>query len=431
MVRTVSKTAILLLLVLSGFAQPAEQAVRVVVTPDVETWQRRVGEPVRFRIEAMRNGAPMRDATLVWQVGPERMPPMRIDSLPLKDGWFTTPPFEMRQPGFLRCIATVRHEGRVYRGLATVGYDMERIQPTVVDPYDFDAFWDRTRKELAALPIDARVVHLPERSTSAVKVYQVNLQNFGGSRLYGMLAVPVKPGPHPAILQVPGAGIRPYNPDIELAEKGAIVFTIGIHGIPVTMDPSVYRDLDVGSLKGYFHFNNDSRDRYYYRRVYAGCVRAVDYIFTMPEFDGRNLGVSGNSQGGALSIVTAALDPRVRCLASIHPALCDLPGYVRGRAGGWPHVFWDGNSVWYRNEKAVFETLSYYDVVNFAKRVSVPGFYTWGFNDETCPPTSMYAAYNSVKAPKETALYTETGHWTYPEQRAAMNAWLLDKLRSK
>jgi cephalosporin-C deacetylase-like acetyl esterase len=230
---------------------------------------------------------------------------------------------------------------------------------------------------------------------------------------------------------VPGAGIRPYNPDIELAEKGVIVFTVGIHGIPVNMDPSVYRDLEAGALKGYFHFNNDSRDRYYYRRVYAGCVRAIDYIFSLSEFDGRSLGVSGNSQGGALSIVTAALDARVKCLASVHPALCDLTGYLQGRAGGWPHVLWDGNSAWYRKEPAVVETLSYYDVVNFAKRVRVPGFYTWGFNDETCPPTSMYAAYNVVRAPKETALFTETGHWAYPEQRAAMNDWLLGKLRSK
>jgi cephalosporin-C deacetylase len=429
--RRISTAVCLLLLVLSGFAQPVEQAVKVVVTPDVEIWQRRSGEPVTFRIQAMRNGAPMRGATLFWQVGPERMKPMQIDSLTMKDGSFTTPSFQMKEPGFLRCIATVRHEGRSYRGLATVGYDIERIGPTVKDPSDFDAFWLKTKKELAALPIDAKVVALPERSTSTVKVFHVNIQNLGGARLYGMLAIPVKPGPHPAILQVPGAGIRPYNPDIELAEKGVIVFTVGIHGIPVNMDPSVYRDLEAGALKGYFHFNNDSRERYYYRRVYAGCVRAIDYLFTLPEFDGRNLGVSGNSQGGALSIVTAALDPRVKCLASIHPALCDLTGYLKGRAGGWPHVYSEGNAVWYRNETAVSEALSYYDVVNFARRVLVPGFYTWGFNDETCPPTSMYAAYNVVKAPKETALYTETGHWTYPEQRAAMNEWLLGKLRSK
>ena len=73
--------------------------------------------------------------------------------------------------------------------------------------------------------------------------------------------------------------------------------------------------------------------------------------------------------------------------------------------------------------------MPYYDVVNFAKALTVPGWYTWGFNDETCPPTSMHAAYNAITAPKEMALYPETGHWFYPEQRARMNAWLLDQLK--
>ena len=121
-------------------------------------------------------------------------------------------------------------------------------------------------------------------------------------------------------------------------DRDLIVFTIGIHGIPVNLDPSVYRDLENGALKGHFFFNNDHRDRYYYKRVYAGCVRAVDFIYGLSSFDGVNLGVSGNSQGGALSIVTASLDPRVKCIGVIHPALCDLTGYLHGRAGGWPHV---------------------------------------------------------------------------------------------
>lgn len=410
------------------YAQPVEQVVRISVFSDAETWQRKTGEPVRFRIQVTRNGSVMRNAMLAYQVGPERMKPFRQDSIRLSDGSFTTEAFTMKDPGFLRCIASVVWEGRIYRGLATVGYDPDRILPTVRKPADFDSFWGQTKKELAGVPLDARVVHMPEKSTATVNVYQVNLQNLGNARLYGILCVPRKPGRYPAILQVPGAGIRPYNPDIELAENGVIVFTVGIHGIPVNMDPSVYKDLDAGALKGYFFFNNGDRDHFYYKRVYAGCVRAIDHIFTIPEFDGVNLGVSGNSQGGALSVVTAGLDKRVKCFASIHPALCDLTGYLSGRAGGWPHVF-DDRNVWYRNDPAVLQTMPYYDVVNFARAVTQPAYFTWGFNDETCPPTSMHAAFNVIDTPKEKALFLETGHWIYPEQKAAMNKWLLSKLR--
>jgi cephalosporin-C deacetylase-like acetyl esterase len=84
----------------------------------------------------------------------------------------------------------------------------------------------------------------------------------------------------------------------------------------------------------------------------------------------------------------------------------------------------------YNNTKEKLKTLGYYDVVNFAKRVTVPGFYSWGYNDETCPPTSMYAAYNSITATKELFLALETGHWTYPEQNEKMTNWLLGKLKS-
>src|SRR5690606_26072145 len=101
-----------------------------------------------------------------------------------------------------------------------------------------------------------------------------------------------------------------------LAEKGVITLQIGIHGIPVTDEAKLYTSLSAGALKGYPFFNLDDRDQYYYKRVYLGCVRAVDYLFSLPEFDGGNLAVWGGSQGGALSIITASLDDRVKGLVS-------------------------------------------------------------------------------------------------------------------
>ena len=174
-----------------------------------------------------------------------------------------------------------------------------------------------------------------------------------------------------------------------MAENGIIYFEIGIHGIPVTLDPLVYADLGKTALDGYPFFNLDNRDRYYYKRVYLGCVRAVDFIFSLPEFDGSNLAVTGGSQGGALSIVTAGLDSRVKYLAALYPALCDLTGYLHGRAGGWPHMFAEYNKPFHAKADKI-ETSQYYDVVNFARLVKIPGYYTWGYNDVTCPPTSMF-----------------------------------------
>jgi cephalosporin-C deacetylase-like acetyl esterase len=233
--------------------------------------------------------------------------------------------------------------------------------------------------------------------------------------LFGVLCVPKAAGKYPAILRVPGAGVRPYNGDTGNAEKGVITFEIGIHGIPVTMDASVYDNIRTASLDGYQNYNLDDKDRYYYKRVYLGCVRAVDYIFSLPEFDGNNIVVLGGSQGGALSIVTAALDNRIKGLVAFYPALSDVTGYLHNRAGGWPHFF-NAANLSFNNSPQKIETSKYYDVVNFARHLKVPGFYSWGYNDVTCPPTSMYAAYNVITAPKTLFLVEETGHWTYPEQ---------------
>jgi cephalosporin-C deacetylase-like acetyl esterase len=158
------------------------------------------------------------------------------------------------------------------------------------------------------------------------------------------------------------------------------------------------------------------------------CIRANDFLTSLAQYDGSTLGVTGGSQGGALSIVTAALDPRVKFLAAYYPALSDLTGFMIGRAGGWPHLFNKGNAMQISIADKL-KTSAYYDVVNFAKMLKVPGKYSWGFNDETCPPTSMYAAYNVISAPKTLFLAQETGHWVYPEQRENMESWLKMQLR--
>jgi cephalosporin-C deacetylase-like acetyl esterase len=172
----------------------------------------------------------------------------------------------------------------------------------------------------------------------------------------------------------------------------------------------------------------DDKDRFFYKRVYMGCVRANDFITSLPQFDGVNLAVIGGSQGGALSIVTAALDSRVKSLVALYPALSDVTGDLSGRAGGWPHYFEKPNRVW-NETPSKLATLPYYDVVNFARRLQIPGFYTWGYNDETCPPTSMYASYNVISAPKELYLALETGHWTFPEQNEKAYGWLFSRLK--
>ena len=412
-------------------SQPAEKLIKVAVAPDHADWTYKTGENAKFQVTVTRNSESLQDVFVRYEVGPEMLTPVKRDSAVLKEGKLVIDGGSMKTGGFIRCKVTAVVDGNKYEGLSTAGFSPEAIQPTVEFPADFSTFWENAKAEAAKVPMDVKLTLLPDRCTEKVNVYHASIQNYKpGMRLYGILCVPKKAGKYPALLKVPGAGVRPYNGDAAMAENGIIVFEIGIHGISVILDPSVYSDLGKGALDGYWAYNLDDRDRYYYKRVYLGCVRAIDFIFSMPEFDGQTLAVSGGSQGGALSIVTAGLDSRVKYLSAFYPALCDLTGYLSGRAGGWPHMFNENNKA-FNVKKDKIETSKYYDVVNFARQVKIPGLYSWGYNDVTCPPTSMYAAYNVITAPKYLYLVQETGHWTYPEQNEKSRQWLIDHLTDK
>lgn len=425
-----------LLVVLSickSFGQPSQQLITVIVSPDHSDWTYKTGEKAKFTITVLEHGNVVKNSSIRYEVGPEKMEASKKDSLNLPEGKLTIDGGTMKEPGFLRCIVTAYVNGKQYRAAATAGFEPLAIKPAIEMPSDFTQFWDKAKAEASAVPIDARMTLMPEKCTEKVNVYHVNLQNYRqGTRLYGILCVPKKEGKYPALLHVPGAGVRPYSGDITMAEKGIITFVIGIHGVPVNMDREVYFDLGAGALRGYQNYNLDQPENFYFRRVYLGCVRANDFLFTLDQFDGKNLAVTGGSQGGALSIITASLDTRVKYLAAYYPALCDLTGYLKGRAGGWPHYF-EKNSITLNNNntKDKIKTCGYYDVVNFAKTLKAPGMYSWGFNDEVCPPTSMYAAYNSINAPKSLLVMLQTGHWTYPEQEEKMDHWLVEKLTGK
>lgn len=421
--------ALLSLLALSLAAQDRIGTVQVRVATDRADWRYDPGQPVRFHIVAVQDGHPLSGIQVTYRIGPEMMPPKIDKTATLTAEGLTVDGGTMKEPGFLRCIATVEQNGRTYRGLATAAFHPEEIKPTEEEPADFDQFWSAGKAALAKLPIDARITPVPEYGTALANCYQVNLQNVAvgrpASRFYGILCEPKAPGKYPAMLSVPGAGVRPYRGLAEIAGHGIITLQVGIHGIPVTMEQSVYDSLAAGALANYNTMGLESRDRYYYWRVYLGCVRANDYLTSLPNWDGVHLVVTGGSQGGALSIVTAGLDHRVKGLAAYYPALSDLSGYLHNRAGGWPHMFRAAEGPAAHRLPAEIETARYYDVVNFARRVKVPGLYTWGFNDETCPPTSTYSAYNVIPGQKKLLLALETGHNNVPEQVAKVQAWLL------
>ena len=190
-------------------AQPIEQRIKVVVSPDHTDWTYASNEKVKFTISVLKDGNPLKGVKIKYEIGPEKMEPVKKDSTVLPSGTVLIDGGTLKTGGFLRCIVLAKVEGKEYRGFATAGFDPLTIQPTVENPDDFKPFWDQAKADLTKIPLDAKMTLLPDRCTENVNVYHVNIQNYRvGARLYGILCVPKKEGKYPALLQVPGAGIR-------------------------------------------------------------------------------------------------------------------------------------------------------------------------------------------------------------------------------
>lgn len=406
---------------------PIAKLIEVRVNPEHKDCLYKAGEKVQFNIVVLKCGIPLDDIEVQYEISEDMMEVHKTGTAQVKNGMVKINAGSMKQEGFLRCQVFVNYRGYGYKGLSTVGISPEKIQPVTPQPKNFLTFWDTNKIEAEKYPLKPIMTLLPERCTDMVNVYHVSFQNNdNNSRIYGILCIPKAPVKYPAILKLPGAGVSAYKGEIERASKGFIILEIGIHGIPVNMPGTVYQDLYTGVLKDYYFMNLGDKDSYYYKRVYMGCVKAIDFIYSLPEFNG-DLATFGGSQGGALSIITAGLDKRVKALVAFYPGLCDMAGYIHGRAGGCHQMFKDKK----RRTPENIETAQYYDVVNFARQIKIPGFYSFGYNDMTCPPTTIYSAYNVINAPKQLFIAENTGHYTYPEQMNSAWNWIMDFLRSQ
>ena len=427
-VRKLTLVLMLSMVLLPSIAQIRGNEITVTVTPDHQDWTYKVGEKATFVVNVLRSGTLVDNVVIDYEAGLEMYPDEKKENIVLKNGtmkWMGS----MKKAGFYRLKVTAHVGGRNYSSWCTAAFSPETLQATTVMPQDFQSFWQQAIEEARHIDLQPTRRLLPERCTRDVNVYEVSFQNVRwNSRTYGILTVPVREGRYPALLRVPGAGVRPYGGDVYTASQGAIVLEIGIHGIPVTMEQGIYDNLANGALNCYWDFGMDDRDKSYYKHVVLGCIRALDYIAEETPWNGRELGVTGSSQGGFLTLATAALDSRITFYAPVHAALCDHTASLKGIACGWPHYFyWNKGKGMEKN----IETSRYYDGVNFARLITdkQKGWFSFGYNDDVVPPTTAWATYNAVKGPKEIRPFQQTAHFWYQEQWDEWEEWLLQQMK--
>jgi cephalosporin-C deacetylase-like acetyl esterase len=284
----------------------------------------------------------------------------------------------------------------------------DEIKAAGEEPADFDAWWAEKIAELGAVPMNASLT-AKDVGAEGVDYAQITMDHFRGSQIHGQVARPKQGDTFPALLRVQWAGVYGLQTGwvTERAEAGWLALNILPHDLPIDEAEAFYQTQRDGPLKDYFVQGNEDRETSYFLRMYLSCYRAVEYLKSRPDWDGRTLVVTGTSQGGQQTFVTAGLHPDVTAAMALVPAGADFNGDTVGRAVGFP--FWPDMSKG-KDQAAVAQTGGYFDIVNFARRVRCPMLVGVGLKDVVCPPAGIFAAMNQLKPYHELVILPASGH---------------------
>ena len=358
------------------------------------------GDPMTFTVRLVEDGKPLAGKTLKWLRTGDDGQTAKGEGTCSAAG-----PLEIKsaidKPGFVRLEITVFNEdgsalkdakGNPVKFEGGAGVEPSKLEG-IPEPADFDAFWTAQKARLAAVPMKAELKALVSKNPKC-ESFDVKVDCAGGKPVSGCLSVPkdAKAKSLTAVVTFRGYGVCGADP--EYWGDGMMVFQINAHGIENGREPEYYKALQEGALRNYA-FNNEENakpETAYFNGMMLRVLRALEFVKSRPEWDGKHLIAAGGSQGGLQAVTAAALDHDVTLCNAFKPWCCDLGGIQLGRLRGWRPDYANG--------------LGYYDPVNMAKRIRCETSIFAGLGDYTCPPSAASVLYNNIQAPK-TIEYTQ------------------------
>ncbi len=409
-------------------ALPNPQAVTLDIQPNRPEGLYRCGEEARFEVRVLQDGKPVETGCLELQLQLAGRPPViasQTFTLPLAENVVASISGTLSEPDFLYCQARwipPQGQGKALANWLSVGFEPDRIQAQTRPPSDLEAFWKETLAQARVLPTEVELEPLDAFSNSRATFFRFSINTLHGQRVYGFLGLPTGLGPFPVVAFFPGAGPGTGRPiDMGLTARGVLTLMLNVHTHPVAEDSAAAKaqvDAYVAhhQVASYIDVGIAAPETFHFHGVLAGFCRAMDYVCARDGWwDGQHLVFDGASQGGFLTLVMSALyaDKATRSLAGV-PYLCD---YSRTHPDTAP---------------ATLRTMAYYDPANLAAWIRCPVEISVAFADGSCPPASVFSAYNAVGVPQKN-LRTEPhdAHGTTPERQAFERPILLQSLSLK
>ncbi len=286
-------------------------------------------------------------------------------------------------------------------------------------PGDLQSFWNATRSELDQVPLNAVLEEAPGLGGREYDTYAVRLDSFQGIGLRAWYSVPKDPprsGRFPAVLAVPGYGGEKPIPT-HLALSGFAVLTLFPRGQGESRQEW---QLDHGTKLTY-HLAD--KERFYYRGGYMDCVRGVDFLSQREEVDPGRIGMWSRSQGGGLTLVTAALDSRLQVAVAEEPFLCNFPESVAVTTTPYRelHDYLAENP---QEREQALRTLAYFDPLNLVTGISCPTLVNIGMADQTCPYETIMPVFEQIPGVKALHVYPDLAHSPCSDFNAHAMNWL-------
>lgn len=378
---------------------------QISIIPNKESRVYSVGETITWNIvvDSME-----KYDSLCYAIKPGALEIAEQDRLNLKDAKAVLS-YTFQKPGSVILEVRWGDPGTWFNRIVDGGIcDPDQFKMASSPPADFKQFWKGKIEELESIPMNPWLQHLSV-GDSSIFYAKVLLDNIRGSKIQAQMAMPNTCEQYPALLIVQWAGVYGLSTDwvINRAKDGWLVLNINPHDLPIDREEEFYREQSQNALKNYWAIGNDNRDSSYFLRMYLSCYRGVEYLKNHPSWNGKTIVVTGDSQGGMQTVMTAGLHPDITAAMALVPAGFDMLGPELGRKGGWPQWYAQTEG---KDTSAVWEASRYYDVGNFVPDISCPILVGVGLLDETCPPEGIIAGMNQLAEQKKMIYLPRSQH---------------------
>jgi cephalosporin-C deacetylase-like acetyl esterase len=400
------------------------QAQQMTVVPDKPNGVYQVGDTVHWTVEWKGTNAPA--ARYTFKSG--GLTDVGQGDLSFSNG-IAGLETKFDAPGTMLVEVKWQPESETNRAVGGAVAAPDRIKPAAPPPADFSAFWKAKIEELNKVPMNPKLESV-NSGKQGVAYWKIALDNIRGSHIEGQIARPEKGEKFPALLIVQWAGVYGLQKSwvTDRAADGWLALDIEPHDLPIDKPESFYKEQFDGPLKDYWAIGNDDRDTSYFLRMYLSCYRAVEYLKTRPDWNGKTLVVMGDSQGGGQALMTAGLHPEnITAALALVPSGCDMLGPEVSHAPDF--TYWYFRTEGGKDPKKVHEASRYYDTANFARHIKCPVLVGTGLKDEVNPPAGVFAAVNQISSPKELIILSKSGHQNVngsqaPYDKRRWEAWL-------